>query len=230
MDFAHRQKLSRYDGSTFANPAVGGRLGLHGKGARGAIQLGRRAYPVLHPKPPANSVKRLVVVVCLILAVAVGYRLAGGEQTGTGTLTLPQPSPNRGERAPLFETQEADGSGSFELSDRGVYVLTFWNTLNKDTAQARPELVRLTREYEDEGVRFAAVYLDSVPDGEGEAPYAVLRDGSGVLTSRYNVKRVPRLFLIEDGTIQLVQNGFYAANEEQLEDELARILDDDKGT
>ena len=47
-----------------------------------------------------------------------------------------------------------------------------------------------------------------------------------MLASRYNVKRVPRLFLIEDGTIQLVQNGFYPGNEEQLEDELARVLEE----
>ena len=34
------------------------------------------------------------------------------------------------------------------------------------------------------------------------------------------------LFLISDGTIQLVQNGFYEENEEQLEDELARIIEE----
>lgn len=173
--------------------------------------------------------KRLAVVVCLVLVAAVGYRFTGGEETGTGTLTLPQPSPSKGERAPLFAAPEANGGGDFELSDRGVYVVTFWSTLNKDTAQARPELDRLTREYEDQNVRFAAVYVNSAPEGEKETSYAVLQDGSGVLASRYNVKRVPRLFLIEDGTIALVQNGFYPENEQQLEDELARIVEERKG-
>ena len=168
--------------------------------------------------------KRLIIVVILILVAALGYRLTGGEETGTGTLTLPQPAPNPGDGAPLFEAREVDGGGEFELSKEGVYVLTFWSTLNKDTAQARPELDRMAREYED--VHFAAVYVNSVPRDEMEAPYAVLQDGNGVLSSRYNVKRVPRLFLIEDGTIQLVQNGFYEENEEQLKAELARITEE----
>lgn len=168
--------------------------------------------------------KRLLVVVLLVLVATLGYRFTGGEETGTGTLTLPQPAPNPGEDAPLFEAREVEGGGDFELAKNGVYVLTFWSTLNKDTAQARPEFDRLAREFEN--VRFAAVYVNSVPEDEMEAPYAVLQDRSGVLSSRYNVKRVPRLFLISDGTIQLVQNGFYEENEEQLEDELARIIEE----
>jgi thiol-disulfide isomerase/thioredoxin len=179
---------------------------------------------VLQPDPPtADAVKRLVAVVLIVLVAAAGYRLTGGEGTGTGTLTLPQPAPTPGERAPLFETQEVGGDG-YELSEKGVYVLTFWSTLNKDTVQARPELDRLAREYED--VRFAAVYVNSVPEDEKEAPYAVLQDGRGILASRYNVKRVPRLFLIEDGKILLVQNGFFDENREQLEDELTRIIEE----
>ena len=175
--------------------------------------------------------KRLLVVACLVLVVALGYRSLGGETTGTGTLTLAQPSPNPGQRAPLFVASREDG-GSFRLSDNGVYVLTFWSSsslpflTNKDSAEARPEFAELARAYGDEGVSFAAVYISSAPESAGEAPYAVLRDGRGVLASRYNVKRVPRLFLIEDGTIQLVQNGFYPGNEEQLEDELARVLEE----
>jgi hypothetical protein len=69
--------------------------------------------------------------------------------------------------------------------------------------------------------------VNSAPEGESDAPYAVLQDGRGVLASRYNVKRVPRLFLIEDGEIRLVQNGFYPENEEQLEEELADLLEEE---
>jgi len=50
----------------------------------------------------------------------------------------------------------------------------------------------------------------------------VLQDPSGRLTSRYNVKHVPRLFLVKDGVIELVQNGYYEENEEVLE----RALED----
>lgn len=172
--------------------------------------------------------KRLILVVFLVLVAAVGYRSLGDEETGTGTLTLPQPAPNAGEVAPSFEAREAgENEGSFELSGKGVYVLTFWSTLNKDTAQARPEFAEMARDYGDEGVSFAAVYVNSVPENDMAAPYAVLHDGSGNLTALYNVKRVPRLFLIEDGKIALVQNGFYPENDQQLEDELARVLEEE---
>ena len=168
--------------------------------------------------------KRLLAVVFLLLVASAGYRLYGSPETGTGSLTLPQPAPNPGESAPVFDAARRDG-GEFELSEEGVYVLAFWSTLNKDSADARPEFERLARGYADKGVSFAAVYVHNAPVEEGEVPYAVLQDGSGELTALYNVKTVPRLFLINDGTIELVQNGFYPEESaERLQEELDRAL------
>ncbi len=179
--------------------------------------------------------KRLGLVMLVVLIATGFYRFYGDEETATGSLTLPGPAPNVGEQAGTFEADRQNG-GSFELSDEGVYVLTFWNEYNKDTAEARPELNKLAREFGDEGASFAAVYVCGVPRTEEGAPYAVLQDCSGELASLYNVKRVPRTFLIQDGRVELVQNGFLRENEDQLEDELARVLDeraersrDDKG-
>ena len=176
---------------------------------------------------PARSVKRFGVILLVVLIAAGLYRTSADEETATGSLTLPGPAPNVGEEAETFEAQRHDG-GSFELSDDGVYVLTFWNVYNKDTAEARPALEGLAREYGDEGATFAAVYVCGVPRGEMEAavPYAVLQDCSGELASLYNVKRVPRTFLIRDGRIELVQNGFLPENERSLEEELARVLEE----
>ncbi len=177
--------------------------------------------------------KRLFVVLLLVLAASGGYRFYGSPETGTGSLTLPQPAPNEGEEAPSFTAaRREEGDYPFELSEEGVYVLTFWSSsslpflTNKDSAEARPEFASLARAYADDGVSFAAVYVSSAPEDESDAPYAVLQDGSGVLASRYNVKRVPRLFLIENGEIRLVQNGFYPENEQQLEEELAALLEE----
>jgi thiol-disulfide isomerase/thioredoxin len=103
-------------------------------------------------------------------------------------------------------------------------VVTFWSTLNKDTADAHPEFDRLARDYTDKGVSFAAVYVSDAPESEKDVSYAVLQDTSGELTALYNVKRVPRLFLIHDGTIELVQNGYYQENEQHLREELDRVL------
>jgi thiol-disulfide isomerase/thioredoxin len=168
--------------------------------------------------------RRLAVVVFVVLAVAVTYRSFGSEETGTGTLTLPQPAPNVTEDAPNFTVETVDGR-RFVLSDKGTYVLTFWSSLNEGSDEARPGFVELAREYEDDGVSFAAVYVNSPPRG-GDAPYTTLQDSTGKLTSLYNVKHVPRLFLVQNGEIRLVQNGYYKENEKNLEDALKTALEE----
>lgn len=168
---------------------------------------------------------RLALVAFLVLAAAISYRAFGSAETGTGTLTLAQPAPNEGEKAPSF-TARSFNEGTFELDGDSIYVLTFWSTLNESSDKALPEFAGLAEEFGDSGVSFAAVYVNSAPRNAADAPYAVIQDPSGRLTSMYNVKRVPRLFLIRDGTVALVQNGYYEGNEEQLEEELKRTLEE----
>jgi thiol-disulfide isomerase/thioredoxin len=167
-------------------------------------------------------VKRLIVVFLLLLVAAGSYRSFGSAETGTGTLTLPQPAPTVGERAPEF-TAESMGGEPFTLSDEGVYVLAFWSTLNVSSNDAQPGFEQLAQEYEDDRVSFAVVYVNSAPS-DGEAPYAMLQDPSGKLTSIYNVKHVPRLFLVKDGNIELVLNDYYEGYEEDLEEALKGAL------
>jgi thiol-disulfide isomerase/thioredoxin len=171
-------------------------------------------------------VKRLIVVILIVVVAATTYRSFGSAETGTGTLTLPQPAPAVGAQAPEFTAETAEGD-AFELSDEGVYVLTFWSTLNEGSDDAQPGFARLAREYEDDGVSFAAVYVNSAPRDE-DAPYAMLQDPTGKLTSLYNVKRVPRLFLVKNGTIVLVQNNYYQGYEKDLEAALDGALEDKK--
>jgi thiol-disulfide isomerase/thioredoxin len=166
-------------------------------------------------------VRRLIVVFLVVLVAAGSYRSFGSAETGTGTLTLAQPSPTVGERAPEFTAETAEGE-TFVLSDEGVYVLTFWSTLNVNSNDAQPGFEQLAREYDD-GASFAVVYVNSVPRGE-DAPYAMLQDATGKLTSIYNVKRVPRLFLVKDGNIELVLNDYYEGYEEDLEEALKGAL------
>lgn len=166
--------------------------------------------------------KRLVLVAALVLVAGVGWRVYGGEETGTGALTLPGPAPSVGEAAEPFVEEGLYGE-EFRITDDGVYALTFWSRLNRGAERARPEFADLTREYEDLGVSFAAVYVGSFPPYE-DAPYAVLQDPTGRLSSLYNVKRVPRLFLIHDGRIALVQNGYYEGNDDLVRERLDEIL------
>ncbi|AHY45798.1 AhpC/TSA family [Rubrobacter radiotolerans] len=167
--------------------------------------------------------RRLILVAVLVLVAAVVYRSYGSAETGTGgTLTLPQPAPNVGAVAPSFELRSEEGR-DFELSDEGIYVLAFWSTLNRQSNQSREGFERLASEFANDDVEFAAVYVNSAPNRES-AHYEVLRDRSGALTQSYNIKRVPRLFLIEDGRVRLVQTGFYEEYDNELEAEIRAYL------
>ena len=169
--------------------------------------------------------KRLLVVFVLVLAAAVTYRSFGSAETATGTLTLAQPAPTVGDRAPQFTARTAEGD-TFALSDEGVYVLTFWSTLNESSNDARAGFEDLARRYKDDGASFAAVYVNSVPRDSADVSYAMLRDATGKFASLYNVKRVPRLFLIEDGEIRLVQNDYYEEYKEEAEEALKSALEE----
>jgi thiol-disulfide isomerase/thioredoxin len=170
-------------------------------------------------------VRRVLIVVALVLVATIAYRTLGSPTTGTGgTLTLPGPAPNVGQAAQTFVAERYDG-GIFRLSDRGTYVITFWSNLNQNSTRARPIFTDLAEKYDGRGVRFAAVYLSNVPEGEAEAPYAVIQDRTGNLASYYNVKQIPRLFIISNGRIELVQNDFYPENEEQIRETLDRLLE-----
>ncbi len=153
--------------------------------------------------------KRLVVVTVLVLALVLIYRPLFDEGTGTGDLTLAAPEPNAGSSVSNFRVKDTDG-GTFELTDRGIYVLTFWSTLNRNSNQARPQFVELAREYGDEA-SFAVVYVNGALEDE-DAPYDRLHDRNGTLASRYNVKRVPRTFVIRNGRVTFTLDEFTLAD------------------
>jgi thiol-disulfide isomerase/thioredoxin len=166
--------------------------------------------------------KRLAIVFFVVLVAALFYRSFGSAETGTGSLTLPQPAPNVGDHAPEFSVQSVEGR-DFELSDHGVYVLTFWSTLNKDSNEAVPGFEDLAREYEGDGASFAVVYVNSAPSAD-DVPYTMLLDSTGELVSKYNVKRVPRLFVVKDGEIAYAQDYYYEGYEKDLRGAIDQAL------
>lgn len=170
--------------------------------------------------------KRLAIVFVLVLTTALVYRSFGSAETGTGSLTLPQPAPNEGDNAPAFRVKTVAGH-DFELSDHGVYVLTFWSTLNKDSNEAESGFEDLARKYDGDGVSFAVVYVNSAPNDE-HVPYTMLLDSTGELVSKYNVKRVPRLFVIKDGKIEYAQDVYYEGYDKDLKVAIQESLTDEK--
>jgi thiol-disulfide isomerase/thioredoxin len=153
--------------------------------------------------------RRLAIVVFLIVALALAYRTFLDEGTGTGNLTLAAPEPNIGSSVNNFVARDTKG-GTFKLTDDGIYVLTFWSTLNRNSNQARPQFIELAREYGDDA-SFAVVYVNGALK-DRDAPYDRLHDPNGTLASRYNVKRVPRTFVIRDGEVSLVLDEFTLAD------------------
>lgn len=175
--------------------------------------------------------RRLTLVAVLVLVLSVVYRDPLGfiyqdpETLGTGTLTLNQPWPTPGEEVPSFEARRLNGE-TFEMPQNGTYVVSFWSGLNQGSQSARPAFEELAREYGGSEVSFAAVYVGSIPrDDLRGAPYAVIKDSSGELTSRYNVKRVPRIFLVEDGVVRLTLEGFYENDEREMRRALEAALE-----
>ena len=104
-------------------------------------------------------------------------------------------------------------------------MLAFWSTLNVSSDKEEPGVKELAEEYDNDEATFAAVYVNGAPE-DYQAPYFLLRDTNGKLTSRYNVKRVPRLFLIKNGIVELVLNGYYDGSEEDLKDALKKAVED----
>jgi len=158
-------------------------------------------------------VKRFAVTVVLVLVVALLYRSFGGEETATGNLTLAAPEPNIGSTAKAFTARDTEG-GRFELSEEGVYVLAFWSPLNQSSNRARPGFVEVAREY-GEQASFAVIYVNGARS-DIDAPYDRLHDPKGRLASRYNVKRVPRLFVVRDGVVSWTLDEYYEGYEKDL--------------
>ncbi len=163
------------------------------------------------------------MVAVLVLAGALLYDTFGSPETGTGSLTLAAPEPNVGSTAENFTARDVEGK-RFQLSDDGVYVLAFWSTLNRNSNQARPQFLRLAREYGDE-VSFAVIYVNGARE-DVDAPYDRLYDPTGRLASFYNVKRVPRLFVVRDGVVWWVlgEDQHYAGYEEALKQKIDEAL------
>ena len=165
--------------------------------------------------------KRLALVAVLVLVGSLLYDEFASPETGTGSLTLAAPEPNIGSTAKNFTARDVEGQ-DFELSDSGVYVLAFWSPWNQSSNRARPGFVEAAREYKEEA-SFAVVYMDGERE-DRDAPYDRLYDATGRLASRYNVKRVPRLFVVRDGVISWVMDEYYLGYEEDLKQEIDDAL------
>lgn len=171
--------------------------------------------------------KRLAIVTLMVLVLGLSYRTFGSEETATGSLTLAAPEPNVGSTARSFTATDVEGN-RFELTDDGIYVLAFWSSLNQNSNEAREGFLEVAREYGDEA-SFAVVYVNGART-DVDAPYDRLYDPTGRLASYYNVKRVPRMFLVRDGVVSWVLDAgeYYEGYEQDLAVEIEEDIEEER--
>ena len=96
-----------------------------------------------------NLVKRLAIVFVLLLTAALIYRSFGSARPAGARSRYP--SRPRARATTHQHRGKNRGRTDFELSDNGVYVLTFWSTLNKDSNEAESGFEDLARKYDRDG-------------------------------------------------------------------------------
>ncbi|MGH2635133.1 MAG: TlpA family protein disulfide reductase [Actinomycetota bacterium] len=133
--------------------------------------------------------------------------------------------------APAFELPSLEDGTPIALSSlRGhVVVLNFWASWCAPCRLEAPGLRRVSRRYEDQGVRFLGVdYRDDEAAArafvdEFRLPYPSVSDPSGSLAYDYGLIGFPTTFIIDPaGTIRYRFVGYL--DEEVLEDALNEVL------
>lgn len=132
-----------------------------------------------------------------------------------------------GETMPVVSVSDATGATvKIDLDKSGVIAVEFWASWCKACRETLPALARLAEERRHDGFRAVAVNIDSSraqADGylaDHLARYRdvldVVYDPGGEAMARLGPSGLPALYVIEDGTVRLVQGGWEADGEQRL--------------
>ena len=112
-------------------------------------------------------------------------------------------------------------------------VIDFWATWCKPCIAAIPKLSKLSDEFEDDGVVFWGINIDSPRNQAKVKPfvmslditYPVFLDGDQELMSDLNVNVVPTLIVLDaKGKIKFFHEGFQVGDEEVIREEIQKLL------
>ena len=120
-----------------------------------------------------------------------------------------------------------------ELKGNKLTIIDFWATWCSPCSKALPKLNELYHKYQDKGVQFIGINIDSPKNTAKIKPfvkaykitYPVLKDPNSPLASRLNVTSVPMLLIINsENEIVYRHQGYRSGDEEIIEDELKKLL------
>ncbi|MFC2114958.1 TlpA family protein disulfide reductase [Bacteroidota bacterium] len=121
-----------------------------------------------------------------------------------------------------------------DIQGEELTVIDFWATWCQPCIRSLPKIVEMSKDFEDSGVRFVGISVDSPRNISKIKPftrsmgitYPVLLDPSGELMGELNVMAVPTL-LIVDGDLNIVytHEGFNAGDEAIVREEIEKYLE-----
>jgi thiol-disulfide isomerase/thioredoxin len=164
--------------------------------------------------------KRLFGVACLALLLAAAC--SGGTDSIFGVAPMD-------ERLPRLAGGTLDGGrlNASTYADGGVLVINVWAHDCAPCRKEQPQLIELSRRYEDEGVRFLGInYHDDLDAArawvrEFGVPYPSLYDPSGRTAAILSYPALPDTYVVDrEGVIRWVVFG------ETDREELAGLIDD----
>ena len=138
-------------------------------------------------------------------------------------------------QAPAFTIRDISGKliSLDSLRAKGPVIIDFWATWCAPCRLQAQALVRLDAHYRDSGLRIISISLDEPGNAAkvkqtvraGKWPFIVAIDNSKELRTKYLVKSLPSLFLIDRrGTLRLSLNGFLPGDEKKVEKRLCEII------
>lgn len=153
----------------------------------------------------------------LLLAAALVLCVPAGARAGVAA----------GDSMPAITVAEADGTiVEVDLATDGVVVIEFWASWCTACRQALPALARLAAERRSQGFRALAVSIDRT--GAAAEDYLaknlaterraleVLFDPGGRAMAQLGAPGLPALYVVDHGTVRLVQGGWQADGEQRL--------------
>ncbi len=149
----------------------------------------------------------------------------GGAASGTESALVGKPAPD-------FELETLDGS-KFRLSQsRGkILVLEFWATWCGPCVDTLPQIHRIVKELEDQGVRLVAVNLQESPEAINsllerlELDPTVALDRDGVVAEQYAAVAIPQTVIVDAaGNVARLFVGGGRQYDQQLRDALRALL------